>query len=77
MQQIERLALQRVMAREALAKLEALAEYFGVDDESQGQPQRFVTGWEVQEVVENPDLKIWEEKIAGLKSWIFDESPIA
>jgi hypothetical protein len=65
MDQRERTAMQRVLAHEAIGKLRAVGEWFGVDDAS---ALRDPSGG---------DLAEWQRKIDELERWIWDESPIA
>lgn len=63
MNQRLRLATQRTMAREAIAKLVSVGEFFGVEDNDNSE--------------EFKDFKCWDEKIKELEKWINEESPIA
>ena len=64
MTQRERIATQRAMAQEALGKLKAVAEFFGVEESASDRQG-------------GNDLEKWTAKISALEAWIFDESPIA
>ena len=69
MRQRERTARQRILAEEALGKLRAVTQLFGVEDEvdmSEHMHQQSLN-----------DYVIWEEKIKEFAEWIWDESPIA
>lgn len=61
MNQKERMAIQRVMAHEAIAKLRGIEEFFGVENDT------FNTS----------DYSVFSKRIDELESWLFDESPIA
>lgn len=58
----ERIALQRVMAREALGKLMAISELFGAEDNP--IPERYA--------VEN-----WQARVKDFEAWIFNYSDLA
>ena len=64
MDQKQRTAMQRILAREALAKLRAVSELFGVDALAQGGHSQ------------QKDLLDWDHRIDELERWIWDESPI-
>ena len=64
MTQLERIAMQRAMAQEALGKLKAVAELFGAEESASDRQG-------------GNDLESWTAKINALEAWIFDESPIA
>lgn len=59
----QRIAQQRALAHEALGKLKAAHELFGIEDGA-------VAG-------DNDDHAKWFKKVLELENWIFDESPIA
>lgn len=65
MNQRQRLAMQRTMAREAIAKLISVGEFFGCDDNDLAA-QDSQKGYEQ-----------WSAKIEELKKWVDEESPIA
>jgi hypothetical protein len=65
MDQRQRIATQRALAHEAIGKLRAVSEWFGVDDASAMITPR------------GEDLAEWQRKIDELERWIWDESPIA
>jgi hypothetical protein len=62
MRQIERVAMQRSLAREAIGKLRAVSEWFGVEDER---------------LPSTDDLNAWDAKLDAFERWVWDESPIA
>lgn len=64
MKQKQRIASQRILALEAVSKLKAVGELFGVED-----------GDDVSRTVR--DYREWGAKIKELEDWIFSESPIA
>ena len=63
MKQKQRIAMQRVLAEEALGKLKAVRQLFGAEDPVGGDGHQH--------------LKIWEAKIKELEDWLWGESPIA
>lgn len=65
MKQKERIATQRILAIEAIAKLRAVSELFGVEEVDYVDDKATL------------DLNRWDEKITELERWIKDESPIA
>lgn len=62
----QRQAMQRVLACEALGKLKAATQLFGVEDGA-------VAGDEPG----HSDFTRWEKKLAEFEAWLWDESPIA
>lgn len=67
MDQRTRIALQRQLAHEALAKLKCATELFGVEHTP---PHQFRD--------DPPEYHdIWAAKVEELERWIFEESPIA
>lgn len=64
MNQKQRLAIQRTMAREAIAKLISVGEFFGCEDND----------FAAQASI---DYEQWRAKIEELVKWIEEESPIA
>ena len=69
MNQRERMATQRALASEAIGKLVAVTQYFGVEDE--------VDMAEHIRKASIEDYSIWEEKVKEFIDWVWDESPIA
>ena len=69
MNQRERRAAQRAMASEAIGKLVAVTQYFGVEDEVDIQESIRETAMK--------DAEEWEEKVKEFIDWVWDESPIA
>ena len=65
MNQRQRLAMQRTMAREALAKLISVGEFFGCED-NDADPQG-----------SQEEYEQWSAKIEEFKKWVDEESPIA
>jgi len=65
MNQRTRIAMQRQLAHEALAKLKSASELFGLDEPERAQGRCA------------EDFAIWADKVDELERWIFDESPIA
>lgn len=65
MDQRTRIAMQRQLAHEALAKLMCARELFGLDEPERAQGRA------------QSDFSIWSDKVDELERWIFDESPIA
>ena len=59
----QRVAMQRALMREALGKIDAATELFGVED-------RAVAG-------DDADFEEWESRIETFRIWVFEESPIA
>lgn len=57
----QRLALQRALAQEAIGKLRAVGDLFGLEDLPLG---------------ENQDRKDWDEMIAQFENWLSKESPL-
>lgn len=62
----QRIAAQRALVQEALGKLKAATELFGVEDNA-------VAGDEPG----YGEFMIWQNKLAEFERWIWDESPIA
>ena len=69
MNQRERIAIQRVLASEAIGKLVAVTQYFGVEDEVDMQESIRKTAMK--------DYDEWEAKMKEFIDWVWDESPIA
>jgi hypothetical protein len=69
MNQRERIATQRALASEAIGKLVAVTQYFGVEDEVDIQESIRETAMK--------DAEEWEEKVKEFIDWVWDESPIA
>ena len=63
-----RITQQRVLFREAMGKLHAAAELFGVE-EFEGRTILMKQG--------EQDLKLWKATIAEFERWVLDESPLA
>ena len=63
MKQKQRIAMQRVLAEEALGKLKAVRQLFGVEDSASSDDCQH--------------LRFWEAKIKELEDWLWGESPIA
>lgn len=57
--------MQRVLAREALGKLHAIGELFGIEDHDLAREQSAAA------------FNEWDKKLREFESWIWDESPIA
>lgn len=69
MNQRERIAIQRALASEAIGKLVAITQYFGVEDDV-----------DLQESIRKTAIKDheeWEAKMKEFIEWVWDESPIA
>lgn len=60
----QRIAHQRALAEEALGKLRAASQLFGVEDGSVSDEHC-------------GEYRVWSIKIAELEEWIWNESPIA
>lgn len=69
MNQRERQAHQRALASEAIGKLVAVSQYFGVEDEVDMADHIRKASLE--------DHEIWEKKMKEFIDWVWDESPIA
>ena len=69
MNQRERIAMQRALASEAIGKLVAVTQYFGVEDEVDMQESIRETAMK--------DYDEWEAKMKEFIDWVWDESPIA
>ena len=63
MKQRQRIAMQRALAEEALGKLRAARQLFGVEDSADGDDRR--------------DLEAWDARIKEFEAWLWGESPIA
>ena len=61
----QRIAIQRAMAQEAIGKLKAIIEMFGVEEEASHTDK------------EREEFLAFSAKIASLEKWIFQNSPIA
>lgn len=64
MKQKERIAMQAILAEEAIAKLMAISRLYGVEeihDEEQAKA----------------DYEIWRTKVEEFRDWVWHESPIA
>ena len=64
MNRLERIATQRMMAREVIGKLKAITELFGVDDEHMSY-------------ADSVEFYEWSKKVEEFDEWIFGESPLA
>ena len=60
----QRIGLQRALVQEALGKLKAATELFGIEE-----------GMVAGDLTE--DLQIWQAKLAEFEAWILTESPLA
>jgi hypothetical protein len=63
MQQRQRIAMQRALAEEALGKLKAARQLFGIEDSADSDDRR--------------DLEAWDARIKEFEAWLWGESPIA
>jgi hypothetical protein len=71
MNQRERIAIQRALASEAIGKLVAITQYFGVEDETNLEDGEHLRKAAMK------DHEEWEAKMKEFIEWIWDESPIA
>ena len=71
MNQRERQAIQRALASEAIGKLVAVSQYFGVEDET-----NLEDGEHLRKTAKK-DFEEWEAKMKEFVDWVWDESPIA
>ncbi|MES2814519.1 MAG: hypothetical protein V4720_06455 [Pseudomonadota bacterium] len=59
----QRIVMQRVLWLEAEAKLKAVSEYFGAEDEGDREKSKA--------------FEVWSAKVAEFRDWVWCESPIA